>query len=261
MKNSLSASRIGKSLTVWGIFIVVWMGALWLSAWVTHPLSPVSLSDLATVLFGAASIALFVFSIALAGIAIFGWQFIERQIDERVQKTTASAIERLEIELRGRVNSVMGFMLGATSLKRREDGSVVVDDRDKLEEGVILLGLGLRLLKKMEGSPAEFMALNNYVYFSSVLGEGIQREYLLGSARRLKSAAEERNEGPNLLLTYCYTVLKYSRDLKELEEARDTADSVKDHQKLSQAQRKEARFYLASLSQRIKELSAEKALP
>jgi hypothetical protein len=256
MKTPISTYSVSKYLFGGGFVILVWMAAIWISAIAVHPLNQVNLSDLAAVLFGAASVALFVFSIVLAGLAVFGWQFIEGKIEDRVEKATRAANERLEIELRGRVYSVMGFMLGSMSLKSGSvEGSKEILDKDRLEQGIDQSRRGLDLLKKIGGA-AEFMALNNLVFFSSVLGEGVQKDYLLKSARRLKEAAEEQ-EAPTLLLTFCFVVLKYSSDAAELRQAYEIAESVKDRKDLSEAQRKEARFYLASLPQRIKVLSSE----
>ena len=56
------------------------------------------MSDLMTLLFGAASIALFVFSIFIALLAIFGWQSVLGAVREIAEKSAAEGVKKMETD-------------------------------------------------------------------------------------------------------------------------------------------------------------------
>src|ERR1700758_1363741 len=105
-----------KILLVAGGVVVLWAGALYLviaalRLGVPRGLLP-SLGELATLLFGAASLALFIFSILIAGVAIIGYETLREGARKDIEAAMRSRIDVLESELRGRVLSVIGFMIG-----------------------------------------------------------------------------------------------------------------------------------------------------
>jgi len=207
-----------------------------------------NVGEIATLLFGAASVALAVFSILIGVLAFFGWQAIERQIRDRVSASTHSIelhtnkkIADLENELRGRAYSTLGYMIGEMNI---EPGSLIPKDRERLEESVTNCRLGHELLQKV-GGPMEYMGLNNLVFYSCAYGDNSNPALLLTQARKLKSAAQEHS-GPgasNVLLTACRAILQYGTDPQEIKEAQDTLSRLASS-RLPERLKSEARLYL-----------------
>lgn len=201
-----------------------------------------SLSDLATLLFGSASLALILYSFLTSILAIFGWQGIQEKIRDSVQKETSEKLRLLEQESRGRVLSGLGFMIGELS---SSPDSLAPLDRGRMRMAVDLCRAGYASLKGTH-ERAELNGLNNLVYYSAQLGQPADGLLLLEDARVLRRKGQELN-APNLLLTYCRVVLGYSSDPKERAEALTIVSDLAGRN-LSEREEKEAKLYLASFS-------------
>lgn len=203
------------------------------------PLPSLAAGDQADLLFGAASLALFIFSIVIAILAVFGWQTIEGKIEERVERQLNSRLDRLEREMRGRVWSALGFMIGELSTKT---GSLIPVDRDRLAQAIELCQAGYKELYGLGGA-AEFMGLNNLVHYLCVEGDGSRRDFVLESARILKKRGQER-ERHWLQLTYCRAVLTFSEDASERTAAKALLEALVKSGKLKEYEKKEAKSYI-----------------
>lgn len=197
--------------------------------------------DLATVLFSGAALALFALSIFIAFLAVFGWGSIEDTIKTEVKTKTDERLASVEKELRGRAFALSGFIIGESCAV----GVPTTPSEDLLREAIHDCRKGYDLLKEVPG-PGQYMALNNLLTYSCTLRDKENRGYLLDGARKLRQAGEE-HDVPNLLLTYCRTVLIFGLEPREVDEAcAMVADLVEAGSRLTPKQRREANE-LASL--------------
>jgi len=212
------------------------------------------LGDFAALLFGASSIALIIFSLLFAGVAVSGWQSLKNDVRQEVEAATFKRIEKLENEFRGKLFSIFGFMIGAlhSNPTQLDQG----ENKDYLSEAVDHSRKAYNILEKSEGS-AKYTALNNLVYYSCLSGEVTARDYLLEQAKVLKRVGQEKNFS-DYLLTYCRAMLQYSLKLEELQDASSIAAAML-QTNLSERQKKEATFYVASLTAKINSSPGKKA--
>jgi hypothetical protein len=222
--------------------LVVWFAAYEASKELLSPhqaTRPIEhMGDLATILFGAASLALFVISIFLAFLAIFGWGAIE----EVIRSETKEELKALTEELRGRTLAISGFLMGESSVS---DDYRYVTNAERLKSAIHDCEQAYRRLQDVEGA-GKYMALNNLLEYSCILGDRARRGFLLEGARQLKTAGEE-HDVPNLLLTSCRTVLTFGLDPKEIDQARTIVGDLITNPRLNPKEKREAE-YLASLS-------------
>lgn len=225
-----------------GVIVLVWVSSFYLARTGIEALPKIKgTADLATILFGSASLALFFFSILVAIVAIVGWEAVEGKIRESVESVTSKRLEKVENEARGRSWAVLGYVIG--------ENSVTPDfleplNEERLIEAIEFSEKGYALLKGT-GLPAEFMVLNNLLGYACVLPDRSRRGYFLEGARRLRAAAEE-HDSLNLLLTYCKVICEFSLEPREIEEAYSTFQDVRYSPRLNDKQKREA-DYLASL--------------
>jgi hypothetical protein len=248
MGNSKSLNVLAGNLgyiAVGSAIFLTWAASFWL---VSHSLHLSSggqrppLSDLATLLFGATSIALFIFSMLIAFLAIFGWRNLQEDIrekvrleaSERIKDLERSRISPLENEAKGRVLTALGYLMGEMSINPK---SLEVIDRERLSEAVRLCREAYEVLRQMEG-PAEYMSLNNLVFYSSLSGD-IHKTVLLKQARDLKNVGQERRS-TILLLTACRAILLYGEDNGERQDIFEILSLMKLREGISERERKEA---------------------
>src|SRR6476660_5303440 len=138
--------RGGKWLTytlVASLIILIWSGSFFLVSHANMGEKP-SISELATLLFGAASIALFVFSLFIAVLAIFGWQDIQSQLKhvdlldsdlkskiETLEREFRNKIDTLETDARRRVETMAAEVRGEADLTRRRAEALELEVRNK----------------------------------------------------------------------------------------------------------------------------------
>jgi hypothetical protein len=248
--NSLRKRKLILQFIALASFItLVWLAGIfiYLAArdMLTSARTSLSLVDRATILFGGASIALFILSILLALLAIFGWNSIQRMIVESVDEAVNPEVERLENELRGRVISGLGYMIGELSFKF---GSLEPEDKDRLSHSVELCSVGYQALRKV-GGPVEMNGLNNLVFYGSLQGDPADRRFLLNGARELREYAHKRHV-PRFMLTYCRAILRYSSDPAELREAAQIAEELASSPSIRPAERNEAKVYVEAFRSR-----------
>lgn len=250
-----SEKKKASRLLVSSVIVALWAGSFFVVVAALKLGGPggrslADLGDLATVLFGASSLALIIFSLLVAGVAISGWQSLKSDVRKEVEAATHQRIDTLEKEFRGRVFSIFGFMIGAlhSNPNQLDQG----ENKDYLSEAVDHCRRAYNILKEIEG-PAKFTALNNLVYYSCLSGEETSRDYLLEQAQVLKRLGQEKNY-PDALLTYSRVMLQYSSDIAALQDARSIANALLRASKVSERQKKEAAFYVASLTDKVNDL-------
>lgn len=212
-------------------------------------LSGLSVSDLSALLFGASSIALFMVSVVLAGLTIFGWQAIIRgEIKKEVSRATEKRIQQLEHEMRGRVLNAMGYMVGETWPK----------EKAKLKVAVELLKQGYdEYLSKVEG-PARFLGLNNLVYYSFLyyscvrdeapLSKEIVKDMLKNAQLLLKKSLE--HDAINVQLTAGRVILEYSTKDEDKRRVEEVLKDLVGDKRLPEDRKKELEDVMIILRER-----------
>jgi hypothetical protein len=248
--------------------LVLWVGSFHVLLWdLTHrvpklpALSQQTFGDLATLLFGTSGIALGVFTLLIGGGALIGWQAIENLVQNAAERATRARMGDLERELRGRFLAAIGMLLGlfyARSEKPDQDEEEKAVRADYLAESVQHCWQAYKLLKDTEGN-GKYMALNNFLYFSSMQGSigtrGGTRGFLLEKAEELRRIGEEKNFWDGLL-TYCAVVSIFGDEIRQLRDARDLSLELLDNKELTGRQKKEAALYAALLAKKLAEQSA-----
>lgn len=226
-----------------------------------------SMSDLATIFFGASSLALIIFSLLLAIAAIIEWQSlkadIRKEIDsadvaraefKKARDENESRVKGLEKEIQGRVFTVMGVTLGTL----HSDSLALVqkeEHRGYIAEALLYCRKGYEILKDLDGD-GKYMALNNVVYYSCLIEVESNRELLLDQARQVKSIGLKYENSPHTVpyfLTFCRAILVYGSKLDEVSGAYTTAEDLL-KRPLTSLQRKEATMLAASLDSKRREL-------
>ncbi len=274
-------------ITFWVSAIVfLWVGvAYFLMSVLSLKPSPGSVppttSELATIFFGASSLALIIFSLLLAMAAFVQWQSLknelrrEIELAEAAQERTANAtaenqerLKNLEItiekrtkaleervkglgrELQGRTSAIMGFMIG--TLHSSPVLPVKNEDRDFVSEAIQLCQKGYDILKEFDGL-GKYMALNNIVYYSCLIGVDSKHDFLLAQGLEIRDIGLAYDSIP-YLLSFCRVEAKYGADLEELQQALSIGEEILGR-KLSNIQRQEATMLVASLREKLGELA------
>jgi hypothetical protein len=92
------------------------------------------------------------------------------------------------------------------------------------------------------------MALINLVYYSCLHGDDLRRDELMIQAREVKKVGQQY-ANPPALLTYCRAVLQYG-SREDLHDALSVAKLTQEME-LTERQKKEATFYVASLTDKL----------
>lgn len=211
-----------------------------------HP----SIGDLATLLFGASSVAVILFSLLLAAGALFGYDTLKNQVKREIADETRDRVSGLERELHGRVLVAIGFMIG-TLHSTPDQLEQSKEHKAYLAEAVYFLRQGYRILKNLPGM-GKYMALNNLVYYSCLAGEGDEdphRDFLLERSRVLRRIGQEYDHSDSLL-TFCRVVLQHGSKPQDIDDAKRIAASLSHVEELTPRQKKEASFYVRALSAR-----------
>lgn len=232
-------------------FVLGLVFASWAAGWyfiANAPGLPVSgkeIGDQADVLFGAASLALFIFSVVIAILALFGWKAIQELIEESVKKQIQNRLSDLEREMRGRVQTGLGFMIGELSTKPT---SMRPTDPDRLSHAVELCQAGYKQLKGL-GDRLELLGLNNLVYYLAVEARLDRKDFVLREANSLLAKGQELGT-PRLLLTYCRAILVFSQDSQDSARAKEILLGLVDRANLQEYEKKEAKLYLGEFEKR-----------
>ena len=216
-----------------------------------------TLGDLATIFFGASSLALIIFSLLLAVAAIIEWQSLKTDIRKQIESAEAAEkrVGRLEKDLRGRSLTIMGLMMGtlhSDPLAEKQDPR----KKDYLAEAIYYCQKGYSALKDLEGN-GKYMALNNILHYSCLLGVESRSDILLAQAKEIRDVGEKYEDSQYIapyLMTYCRVALTYETNPEEIRKARAKADSLLE-MNLTSLQRKEAAMIAASLAKKMARLS------
>lgn len=232
--------RILYVLLVFSVLIFIWLKSFHLAATGYAALPPITgPGDLSAILFASAQVCLFVVSILIAILTIVGWQAIEHKIQESVERKTTERLAKLENEIRGRSLAILGYTIGETNVEPDFSGAT---NEARLREAIQYCDQAYTFLRGTE-LPAEFMALNNFLIYSCALAKRYKsrRGYILECAHKLKNGAEE-HDNQNLLLTYCHTILEFSLEPKEIEEASSILKVITDRGTINEKQQREVKF-------------------
>lgn len=247
IKDPPASSGIGRSRLFRAFLAVGFASLIWSISWYlavsAPPIKDVSPGDRADILFGASAIALMLFSLVIALLALVGWGELKSQINEKIELALERRFKRHEQELRGRILSGLGFMAGELSTA---PGKLEPENRDRLAMAVELCRAGYKNLQGLGDGP-RLNGLNNLVFYESILGEEHRGAYLLEEARELRNHGL-KTDAARLLLTYCRVVLRYAKPSSEdWEQARVIAEGLK-KSSLPDHERKEAELYSTSFA-------------
>ena len=269
----------------WSANIFLWMGSLafllFALSWRMPPKTVIpDIGDLTTILFGVSSMALIAFSLLFAAAALVQWGQLQAEVkrftaageatlekvntasqtnEERVNALDAKIKEsnqKLEQELRGRVDAVMGAMIGTLHSKADSDMQTP-DDLNYIAEAIHHCEAGYARLEKIEGN-GKYMALNSLVYFSCLAKVPGETEEMLRNGRQLRDIGKkykDKSSSAPYLMTFCRVASLYSSDRNEIEEALAIAKRLIG-MKLTSLQAKEAAYLAASLEKRLKKMDA-----
>lgn len=251
--------------------LLVWMAMAYLLMLTLStrpaPGSTPSLGDFASVLFGASSFATIIISLIVGAGALIQWQSLKAEVrkvikaaeaarDESARSTKENSrrVDELERGMRGRLHAIVGLAVG----------TVHSEDKSYLAEAIHWCQKGYEDLKEVEGN-GKYMALNNVVYFSCLLGVESRRERdrLLQQARDIRAIAEGYPDSVwhyPYLLTFCRAVSTYGAEPKELQEAVAIAEDIR-NQKLTSLQTTEATHLVASLQAKLAASSPPRTRP
>jgi hypothetical protein len=149
------------------------------------------------------------------------------------------------LRLEGKMLTWIGLVMGQASIDSIDPLKVL--DEVKLAEAVSWCQRGYEMFRKI-GDPSEFMALNNLVFYSSVLGNKARRHFLLEKARILQREGEVHNS-LNLLLTACYAILRFEDDPREKAQAIETLRGIQYSYDATDQEKREASLYLAHFTE------------
>ncbi len=237
-------------------------------------------SELTDLFSGASAFALIMFSLLLALAAIVGWQSLRHDVEviklaaeevlEKAESTNKDNVARvsvlgssmetmttkLEEELRGRVDAVMGTLVGTVhSVPTKEDQSET--DQAYLAEAIRHAKQGYQRLKKLPGN-SQYVALNSLVYYTTLLKLPKTKE-LMKQARDLRDIGRQYQDRPSAapyLITYARAMSVYSLDRAELEDAMGTIQDVLMMEGITKLSEREALFIRDSLSTKLAGLPA-----
>ncbi len=235
-----------------GVAALLWSIAIWITMKaLSRPIPPVRAAtpgDFEALLFGASSVALIIFSVVIGVVAFFGYDYLRKDTAAEVQANTQEAINRLDKELRGRVASSIGLMLGVMHSTPGEQTEA--ERLDYLAESVTHSEQAYAALKEV-GSKSQWTALNNIIYYSCSLKRIYKKEYLLEKAEELRLFSRDNLPSPFVegLLTYCRAVDTLSEAPEAIERAYQISSGLL-AEPLSERHRNEATNYVASLKKK-----------
>jgi len=166
--------------------------------------------------------------------------------------------EKAGRESRGRVDAVMGAMIGILHSKPYQD-AVNPEERDFLVEAIQHIKAGYKRLKDLEGK-GKYMAMNNLAYFTCLLGDKAAADEMLEFGRELLREGREnehQSSGVPYLLTYCRIVLVYNSNREAIDQAIAIARKLAGG--LTKLQKREADYLVASLLSKLGDQRAEPA--
>jgi hypothetical protein len=219
---------------------------------------PPEIGQLTVTLFGASALGLMTFSLLLTIAAIIEWQSLRR--DARKEVEMAEVLERrmtrLEKELKGRMHAITGLVIGSlhsNPLTEEQDPQ----NEDYIAEALFYSQKGYKTLRELEGD-GKYMALNNILYYSCLLGDEARRDTVLAQVRDIREVIERYEDSQYIapyVMTYCRVMLTFVDNVDELKLAKKKVESLEKN--LTSLQRKEAAMLAASLDRKLRVLNRQ----
>jgi len=205
------------------------------------------LGDVATLMFGAASVAMFVLSFLVAVAAIFGWQSLRRAIDEKVATAVKEVRVDVQHEINARVHSGLALILGRIC---RTERSLDVQRKDLLEAAIIHSRRSIKYYQELKGVDEDRFNVvrNNLAFYLALRGQLADGQYALGLTKELQEWALAY-ENYDATLTICLTTLRFAETASQREAARRILRQIRDDPGASEHEKKEAEKILASSSE------------
>ena len=230
--------------TVPEVVLLVSISLIWVISIALVAGKRIDTANVEDLLFGAASVALFIFSFLVAILAIFGWQTIQQTINERVdarakrsEKKLADRVEELGEELNGRLKSALGYLVGEISYDLEK---IEPTNPERLEHAIELCEDAVQILTRLKSK--HLIGAENNLIFLTALAK-LNKAWLLSRSEKLKKEWEEQPNKTAYILTYSRVVLQYSEDPDLRRSVKKILEDLKENGKFK-LDRKEAKLYL-----------------
>lgn len=224
-------------LTLLSFIVLIWVASFRLT--LNADLPSIETGDLLTLLFGAASVALFAISFIVALLAVVGWQGVNDLIRERTTAAIKEESDRAYQELTGRLYSGLGLVFGRVA---RPTDQLRASRPDLLEVAIDFSRDAFNSLDRLD-SDYKTAALNNLIFYLAVRNRQEDAQFALHGANELRESAV-RHERRAYTLTYCRVALEFSEDPSLQERIRRMLREIRDDLSSSQVEREEADLYL-----------------
>jgi hypothetical protein len=221
--------------------VLVWVASYRLTLDLEMP--SVEVGDLMALLFGAASIALFVLSFFVGLLGILGWQTLKSTIAETTDAAISREVDRMSAELSGRLWAGMGYVLGRLA---RPEGAQVPNRGDLLEDAITRSRKAVETLATLPRAKEHHVAaMNNLAFYLACKGEQGDAAAARQLALHLQSDYG-RTGNVGYILTYCKVLLTFPASGDDKKVLRETLLGLVKSTSTSEDQKQEARLYLAS---------------
>jgi hypothetical protein len=208
------------------------------------------IGDLSTLLFGASSVALILYSLVITALAVFGWGFVQAAIEAEVGSVIDKEIKALRSEISGRHYSGMGFILGRTSYSAT---TFEVTDSLRLEDAIAACQAAVQYFDENDEDKDRqnyrLALINNLVFFLTLRGRDTDREFVLTEAEELDKEGWTSDD-IGLVLTACRAILRYSTNPAKVQNAKFKLLDIRQNKtkRISDDERREASRYLEEAS-------------
>jgi hypothetical protein len=234
------ATRMLRLFLILSIIVLVWVAAIRLTLGVTVPSG--GIGDLASILFGASSLALFLLSFLVAFMSLIGWSAIKEEIRRRVKQEVSRSSESISLEAYGQLHSGLGLIFGRLC---RAPGKIEKEREDFLDFAIFHVRRSVGLFAEIHGRPY-WAAKNNLAFYLALKGDWHDKEVALQLAQELR-AEHFRVRRIDFLLTYCRVVTEFEDDEAQLRWVNHALLSLGDDPGAGPDQKEEARLCLALL--------------
>lgn len=209
-----------------------------------------TLGDIATLMFGAASVAMFVLSFLVAIAAIFGWQGLRRAIDEKVAMAVKEVRVDVQQEIHARVYAGLALILGRIC---RTERSLSIERADLLDAAILNCRRSIKSFQELSALDEESYNIvrNNLAFYLALRGQPADSQYALGLGADLQEWALSY-ENHDATLTLCLATLRFSEDADQRTSALKTLEQIRDDPGASEHEKKEAEKILASFPDQAK---------
>lgn len=238
---------------------LIWVVVIAVFAWSLQKMGNINvevqdLSSLSTILFGATSSGIVMFSVLVTIAGFIQWHRTKDSLRQEIEKNLESRLINIDQELKGRAANTIGFLIGTLNSNPE---FLIQSDSNKayLAEAVQHCQHAYDLLKRIPGG-GKYNALNNLVYYSCLYGEDLDSSTLLTHAKKLRKIGEDDStQTLSCRLTYCRVILQLSSDLRQVEDALSLTDHILSMREATALRKREATFYRASLEEKMNALS------